>query len=207
MLTSHDTVFLNSNTNAAEGQDKDRQSGDRPATKQVYRETAAFRSNRFAAQSDERDNDLNALVPLTIQCKRYVKEEIHAIAKERSRKEKDKVSDSAVGADFLEWIVHHRENLRRSRYAEATLTKLFDRMYTEFSNRFLGLTARNTYNLHLVLSILFDFVPLYVGEAKFEQMLKNAASSSRIDIIRQSPQVQEVFNALKQEVFGRKENG
>src|SRR3954447_1156924 len=141
MLTSHDTVFLNSNTNTAEGQDKDRQSGDRPATKQVYRETAAFRSNRFAAQSDDRDNDLNALVPLTIQCKRYVKEEIHAIAKERSRKEKDKVSDSAVGADFLEWIVHHRENLRRGSYAEATLTKLFDRMYTEFSNRFLGLIA------------------------------------------------------------------
>src|SRR3954451_1212228 len=207
MLTSHDTVFLNSNANAAEGQDKDRVSRDRPASRQVYRETAALRSNRFDPQSDDRDNDLNALVPLTIQCKRYVKEEIHAIAKERSRKEKDKVSDSAVGADFLEWIVHHRENLRRSSYAEATLTKLFDRMYTEFSNRFLGLTARNTYNLHLVLSILFDSVPLYIGEAKFEQMLKNAASSSRIDIIRQSPQVQEVFNALKQEVFGRKENG
>src|SRR3954468_6854024 len=114
-----------------------------------------------------------------------------------------------TGAEFppLPQTLAHRENLRRSSYAEATLTKLFDRMYTEFSNRFLGLTARNTYNLHLVLSILFDFVPLYVGEAKFEQMLKNAASSSRIDIIRQSPQVQEVFNALKQEVFGRKENG
>src|SRR4051812_35786854 len=201
MLTSHDTVFLNSNTNAAEGQDKDRQSGDRPATKQVYRETAAFRSNRFDPQSDDRDNDLNALVPLTIQCKRYFKEEIHAIAKERSRKEKDKVSDRAVGADFLEWIDNHRENLRRGSYVEATFTKLFYPTYTDFSDRLLGLMAGNAYNLHMVLSILFDFVPLYLGEAKFEQMLKNAATSSRIDIIRHSPQVQEVFNALKQEVF------
>src|ERR687883_278157 len=112
MLTSDNTIFWNSNTNAAGGQDKDRRSGDRPASRQAYRETAALRSNSFEERANDRDNDPHALVPLTIQCKRYVKEEIHEIAKERSRHEKDKVSDSAVGADCLEWVLHHRENLR-----------------------------------------------------------------------------------------------
>src|SRR4051812_38622433 len=107
MLTS-DTLFLIANENAAEGQDKDRVSRDRSASREAYRTNAAFQSNNANAQSDPRDGDPYALVPFTIQCKRYVKQEIREIARKRSSKQKEKVSDSSIGAELLEQMVHHK---------------------------------------------------------------------------------------------------
>src|SRR5215218_2092219 len=97
MLTSDKTVFLIQNENAAKGQDKDRLTGDRSASAEAYREKAAFQSNNSHPQSEEIDTDPYALVPFTIQCKRYVKQEVHEIARRRSFKQKEKVSDSSVG--------------------------------------------------------------------------------------------------------------
>src|SRR3954451_7834089 len=205
MLTS-DTLFLIANENAAEGQDKDRVSRDRSASSEAYRTNAAFQSNNSELQPADRDGDPYALVPFTIQCKRYVKQEVHEIAKKRSSETEEKVSDSSVGAELLEQMVHHKANLHHTTFLEPTLTRLFERKFTEFFNRYLGITARNTYNLHQILAILTNFVPLYIGDATFDQILKEAETSKRVDITRRSEQVNEVYNILKQEIFGKRED-
>ena len=85
------------------------------------------------------------------------------------------------------------------------MSRLFEQKFSEFFNRYLGLTARNTYNLHQIVTILHNFVPLYVGDTVFDKILQDAQTSIRVDITRQSEQVKEVFNIMKQEVYGRKE--
>jgi hypothetical protein len=202
---SNTLIFTTTKGKAAGGQDKDRQSGDRPASSRAYRNPAAAQSNTAAPQSSDHDSDPYALVPLTIQCRRYVKREIQEIAKRRSTKQKEKVSDSSVGAELLEQIVHHQANLRHTAFLEPVLTKLFERKFTEFFDRYLGIAARNTYNLHRVLTILLNFVPLYVDSATFQEILDEAEVSKRVDITRQSEQVKEVYNILRQEVLGEEE--
>src|SRR4051812_13136082 len=206
MLTSDNTIFSDTKRDAAERQDKDRLSGDRSASGEAYREKAASRSNTSSIQSEEIEGDPHALVPLTIQCRRYVKREIHEIARRRSVKQRTKVSDSSIGAELLEQMVQHKANIDHTDFLEPTLTRLFEQKFTEFFDRYLGLTARNTYKLHLIFEILSNFVPIYVGEAAFSQILEDAETSKRVDIMRQSEQVREVFNLVKQEVYGRREN-
>jgi hypothetical protein len=206
MLTSDTTIFRKEG-DAAGGQDKDRVSRDRPASQQAYRKAAAPQSSNAAVRSEEIEGDPYALVPFTIQCKRYVKREIHAIARRRSAKQKEKVSVSSVGSELLEQMVHHKANMDHTAFLEPTLSKLFEKKFTEFFNRYLGLAARNTYNLHQIVTILHNFVPLYVGSAVFDRILAEAQTSIRVDITRQSEQVKEVFNIMKQEVYGRKEDG
>src|SRR3954447_25375869 len=205
MLTSDTTIFRKRG-NTAGGQDKDRTPRDRPASQEAYREAAVSQSSNAAVRSEEIEGDPYALVPFTVQCKRYVKREIQAIATRRSTKQKEKVSVSSVGADLLEQMVHHKANIDRTAFLEPTLTRLFEKKFTEFFNRYLGLAARNTYNLHQVVTILHNFVPLYVGTAVFDKILAEAQTSIRVDITRQSEQVKEVFNIMKQEVYGRKED-
>jgi hypothetical protein len=206
VLTS-DTWVFTTRGDAAEGQDKDRQNGDRSASIEAYREKAASRSNTRSTRSEEIEGDPYALVPLTLQCRRYVKREIHEIARRRSVKQKVKISDSSVGAELLEQMVHHKANVDHTAFLEPTLTRLFEQKFTEFFDRYLGLTARNTYKLHLIFEILANFVPIYIGEAAFSQVLQDAETSKRVDITRQSEQMREVFNLVKQEVYGWRKEG
>src|SRR4051812_22829609 len=135
MLASDTTVFSLSNKDAA-GQDKDRVSRDRSASVEAYRENAASQSNNSSIQSKESGGDPYALVPLTIQCKRYVKREIQALARQQSERLKRKVSDSAMGSELLEQIVHHQANLHHTAFLEPTLTRLFEQKFTEFFDRY-----------------------------------------------------------------------
>src|SRR4051794_35215492 len=136
MLTSDTTIFRKRG-DAAEGQDKDRTPRDRSAAMQAYREVAASQSSNTAVQSEEIEGDPYALVPFTVQCKRYVKREIQAIARHRSAKNKENVSVSSVGADLLEQMVHHKANIDCTAFLEPTLTRLFEKKFTEFFNRYL----------------------------------------------------------------------
>src|SRR5918998_2751088 len=69
----------------------------RSASPQGYRGSKGGQSNSISDQS---------LVPFTTQVKRFVKAEIHRIAKE------NKISDSAAGSALLERMIQHNADMQ-----------------------------------------------------------------------------------------------
>src|ERR671914_1842079 len=93
--SSPQVLFLQ--TYAGVRQDKSVPLIKRSASPQGYRGSKGGQSNSLSDQS---------LVPFTTQVKRFVKAEIHRIAKE------NKISDSAAGSALLERMIQHNADMQ-----------------------------------------------------------------------------------------------
>jgi hypothetical protein len=71
---------------------------------------------------------------------------------------------------------------------------------TSFTNRFLTLIARITYEVSQILFLLVSFLRLYLGEDQttLHRLETQSETQARVNITRRTPQVDEVIGRLKQ---------
>src|SRR5919202_4530299 len=98
----------------------------RSASPQGYRGSKGGQSNSISDQS---------LVPFTTQVKRFVKAEIHRIAKE------NKISDSAAGPALLERMIQHNADMQYGALLEPIIKNEIRKDMGGFSNRLAYLTV------------------------------------------------------------------
>ena len=115
----------------------------------------------------------NSLVPFTTQLKRFVRTEIHRIAKE------NKISDSAAGSALLERMIQHNADMQYGALLEPIIKNEIRKDMGGFSNRLAYLTVQVYYSAEesriintRVLSYLFgsdtEVYKQVVAEAKKE---------------------------------------
>jgi hypothetical protein len=70
---------------------------------------------------------------------------------------------------------------------------------TSFTNRFLTLIARITYEVSQILFLLVSFLRLYLGEDQttLRRLETQSETQARVNITRRTPQVEEVIGRLK----------
>jgi hypothetical protein len=70
---------------------------------------------------------------------------------------------------------------------------------TSFTNRFLALIARITYEVSQILYLLVSFLRLYLGEDQMtlHRLETQSETQARVNITRRTPQVEEVIGRLK----------
>jgi len=75
---------------------------------------------------------------------------------------------------------------------------------TSFTNRFLALIARITYEVSQILLLLVSFLRLYLGEDQttLHRLETQSETQARVNITRRTPQVEEVIGRLKQTLAG-----
>ena len=169
----------------------------RSASTQGYR-------GKDASRSDHLTPDRNGLVPITIQCKRYVKERIHEIAKRESLGKKKAVSDSAIGADMLEKMVQHDANIQYSGLLEPVIASIIRAEFRAFENRFLGVISRIAYQTGQVLVLLQEYLGLIFrnDEATLDKIEEKSETAARVNVTHRSPHIIEVQERIKEEWEG-----
>ena len=164
MNTHKPQAIFNSKAHAGVRQDKSVPLIKRSASTQGYRGSKGGQSNSISDQS---------LVPFTTQVKRFVKAEIHRIAKE------NKISDSAAGSALLERMIQHNADMQYGALLEPIIKNEIRKDMGGFSNRLAYLTVQVYYSAEeariintRVLSYLFgsdtEVYKQIVAEAKKE---------------------------------------
>ena len=82
----------------------------------------------------------NSLVPFTTQLKRFVRTEIHRIAKE------NKISDSAAGSALLERMIQHNADMQYGALLKPIIKNEIRKDMGGFSNRLAYLTVQVYYS-------------------------------------------------------------
>jgi hypothetical protein len=123
----------------------------------------------------------NSLVPFTTQLKRFVRTEIHRIAKE------NKISDSAAGSALLERMIQHNADMQYGALLEPIIKNEIRKDMGGFSNRLAYLTVQVYYSAEesriintRVLSYLFGS-----DTEVYKQVVAEAKKEARANIRRQ----------------------
>ena len=164
MNTQKPKAVFDATTYAGVRQDKSVPLIKRSASTHGYQSNKGGQSNSISDQS---------LVPFTTQVKRFVKAEIHRIAKE------NKISDSAAGSALLERMIQHNADMQYGALLEPIIKNEIRKDMGGFSNRLAYLTVQVYYSAEesriintRVLSYLFgsdtEIYKQVVAEAKKE---------------------------------------
>ena len=169
--SSPQVLFLQ--TYAGVRQDKSVPLIKRSASPQGYRGTKGGQSNSLSDQS---------LVPFTTQVKRFVKAEIHRIAKE------NKISDSAAGSALLERMIQHNADMQYGALLEPIIKNEIKKDIGGYSNRIAYLAAQAYYSAEEARIINTKVLSYLFGSDTeiFKQVVAEARKEARANLSRHS---------------------
>jgi hypothetical protein len=122
----------------------------------------------------------NSLVPFTTQLKRFVRAEIHRIAKE------NKISDSAAGSALLERMIQHNADMQYGALLEPIIKNEIKKDMGGFSNRLAYLTVQAYYSAEESRIINTKVLSYLFGDDTeiFKQVVAEARKEARANIAR-----------------------
>jgi len=165
-------------------QDKSGVSTARHAANQPYRHDADNKRSQ-------------KLVPYTTQIPRYVKEEIHRVAK------REKVSDSAIGSVLLTRGIQQNADMQYGALLEPVIREIITKELNHFVNRFISLHAHEAYDTGQTKILLHRLLSFFLGDESAVQIIEaEAEREARANITRHTPQVDQVIADMKREEGG-----
>ena len=120
----------------------------------------------------------NALVPFTTQLKRFVKAEIHRIAKE------NKISDSAAGSALLERMIQHNADMQYGALLEPIIKNEIKKDISSYSNRNANLAIHAYYEAAEAKILLRKFLSFYLKDAELQHLVTEARKEAGANLSR-----------------------
>jgi hypothetical protein len=115
----------------------------------------------------------------------------------RDAGKKTEKSRSFYVGKFITQGVQRNGDLTYVSSIEPFIEGVMDRKLNQFFNRFLGLTARNTHDLSMIMPLLIGFFGKYLTPDVLHQIEVDADTAARVNMTGLTPQVKETMQAIK----------
>jgi hypothetical protein len=109
----------------------------------------------------------------------------------------DEESRSSLVGKFITQGVQRNGDLNYLSQIEPFIEGVMERKLNVFMNRFLGLTARNTRELSMIIPLLMGFFGKYLPPDVLHQIEVDANTAARVTSTGQTPQVTEIMDGIK----------
>jgi hypothetical protein len=136
--------------------------------------------DRGYQRSNTGQSNPNSLVPFTTQVKRFVKSEIHRIARE------NKISDSAAGSALLERMIQYNADIQYGALLEPIIKNEIKKDIGGYSNRIAYLAVQAYYSAEESRIINTKVLSYLFGDDTeiFKQVVAEARKEARVNIAR-----------------------
>ena len=187
-------------------QDKRGSPRARTAFRQPARIFPPHRANGVSKTSPRSQNpvsDTSPRVQLPLWVKPIVKAEVQRMAAMNG------LSDSSQGADLLEEIIRQKLHIQQAATLETVLEKITARTHRAMATRFAWLLVRIAYDAGITRVLTTNLLGRQrdLTEKEFTAILEKAGERTKKNLMRKTPQLTELMEAVEQWLLAGEEEG